>query len=452
VPHSRCIWNYSRRRPHRLGVRAPRALAHLVIALLATFTASGQQANGEITTAAAKIRHVFVIMLENKNFNDTFETSTQDPYLRKKLVPMGALLSEYYGIGHVSLDNYIAMISGQAPTPDTANDCVTATGTLYADVQQTGVASNGQVVAASGCIYSRETRTLADQLDSAGYTWKGYMEDMGNDPARESSACGHPLVGGLDNTQTAQAPSAAVPAGDAYATRHNPFMYFHGIIDSPNCAKRVVRLEQLTADLRDTGTTPNFALITPNLCHDAHDGAGTGAEGTLCANGDPGGLTSADKFLRDWVPKIVASPAYRKDGLLIITFDESASAVDRAVDAQTGKVILNFTFAGKTCCHQQPGPNIDGARPGTVVLSDTPKQQVRWVFDGYGGDRIGAVLLSPFIKPGTQSNTPYNHYSLLRSLEDIFRLDGYLGYAGNDPANGYILHTLGNDQAIFRTR
>ena len=60
------------------------------------------------------------------------------------------------------------------------------------------------------------------------------MGDMGNDPARESATCGHPALGvGTDNTNTAEAPSAAVPLGDAYATRHDPFMYFHSIIDSP---------------------------------------------------------------------------------------------------------------------------------------------------------------------------------------------------------------------------
>jgi hypothetical protein len=48
---------------------------------------------------------------------------------------------------------------------------------------------------------------------------------------------------------------------------------------------------------------------------------------------------------------------------------------------------------------------------------------------GPGGGRIGAVLISRFVKPGTVSNVPYNHYSLLRSIEDMFGLD-HLGYAG----------------------
>ena len=78
--------------------------------------------DNRVTTAAVRIKHVFVIVLENKSFSDTFGTSTQDPYLQKTLVPKGALLTQYYGTGHVSLDNYISMISGQSPTPDTDND------------------------------------------------------------------------------------------------------------------------------------------------------------------------------------------------------------------------------------------------------------------------------------------------------------------------------------------
>ena len=51
--------------------------------------------------------------------------------------------------------------------------------------------------------------------------------------------------------------------------------------------------------------------------------------------------------------------------------------------------------------------------------------------DSYGGDRIGAILLSPYIKPGTVSDISYNHYSLLRSLEDIYGV-GHLGYAAQN--------------------
>jgi phosphatidylinositol-3-phosphatase len=413
----------------------------------------GRDRDDRVKTSAAKVKHVFMIVLENKNYSDTFGTSTQDPYLQKTLVPMGALLTQYYGTGHVSLDNYISMISGQAPTADTTNDCLPGlTGSVgnYNDVKQTGTTSDGQVIATGGCIYPKHIKTLVNQLDAAGLTWKGYMEDMGNNPAREAAACGHPIIGtGTDNTNGAEAPSAAVPLGDAYATRHNPFVYFHSIIDSPSCQTKVVNLTKLTADLQKEATTPNYVFITPNLCNDGHDGSGTGATGTTCANGQPGGLTSADAFLKTWVPQILASPAYRKDGLLIITFDESSYTLNSSTDASTGQTTIDITFQGQTCCNEQPGPNLAGVRPGSVTLINTPSLVENIVVNGYGGDRIGAVLLSPFIKPGSTSEVQYNHYSLLRSLEDIFRLDEHLGYAADNPRQGYFLDTIGNNRDIF---
>jgi len=427
------------------GVRklvAMAAAAGIMLAACSTTSVRNGDARGtagRVTTAAAGIRHVFVLLLENKNYEDTFGTSTQDPYLQHTLVSQGALLTQYYGTGHVSLDNYIALISGQSPTPDTANDCAT-----FTDVEQTGTTSDGQVIAARGCVYGRDVRTIADQLQRKGLSWKGYMEDMGNDPARESATCGHPAIGSRDNTSRFQAPSAAVPQGDGYATRHNPFMYFHSIIDSPDCHLRVVNLDALEKDLASVRTTPNFALISPNLCHDGHDGSGDGR--TPCANGELGGLASADEFLKTWVPRITASPAFREDGLLIITFDESSYTILRGTDPATGRATTQYVFPGKTCCGQQPGPNLAGIRP-TPVAADGRRST--FVYEGYGGDRVGAVLLSPFIRPGSTSDTPYNHYSLLRSLEDLFGLDGYLGYAANDPGKGYVLDTIGNDHAVF---
>ncbi len=87
------------------------------------------------------IRHVFVIVLENEGFNTTFGASSKAPYLSKTLTSQGVLLQNYYGTGHASLDNYIAMISGQAATPDTRNDCQT-----YKDFAMTGVTADGQAI------------------------------------------------------------------------------------------------------------------------------------------------------------------------------------------------------------------------------------------------------------------------------------------------------------------
>ncbi|MEI9982901.1 MAG: hypothetical protein WDN69_06595 [Aliidongia sp.] len=70
--------------------------------------------------------------------------------------------------------------------------------------------------------------------------------------------------------------------------------------------------------MKSTATTPAFSFITPNLCHDGHD--------EPCKDGEPGGLASADVFLKQWVPVITGSPAFRKDGLLIVTSTRATRA------------------------------------------------------------------------------------------------------------------------------
>jgi len=321
----------------------------------------------------APIRHVFVIVLENEPFEVTFHENSIAPYLAHELPKQGALLTNYYATGHLSLDNYIAMISGQAPNKATQDDCH-----VFSEFVRTrpGLDANGQA-AGEGCVYPTDVKTLPDQLEAAGFTWKGYMEDMGADPSREARTCGHVPVGAKDIT------NKATPR-DQYAAKHNPFVYFHSIIDDQaRCDAHVVNLDALEGDLATVATTPDYAFIAPNLCHDGHDAP--------CKNGEPGGLISADKFLREWVPKILASPAFKRDGLLVVTFDEGT--------------------ANDACCGEQPLPG--GPQPGRF---------------GPGGGRIGTVLVSPRIEPGTVSTQDYNHYSLLRSVEDLFGLP-HLGYA-----------------------
>jgi len=150
-----------------------------------------------------------------------------------------------------------------------------------------------------------------------------------------------------------------------------------------------VNLERLPQDLASASTTANYIFITPNLCSDGHD--------VHCIDGRTGGLTAIDQFLRRWVPLIEAASAFLADGMLVITFDESDGA---GADGSSA------------CCGEKRLP---GARfpPG---------------FSGPGGGRVGAIVLSKFVKPGTVSAVSYNHYSLLRTVEALFGLP-YLGYA-----------------------
>jgi len=218
-------------------------------------------ASSPSTLRLPPVRHVFILVLENQSFGITFGKNSPAPYLANNLSAKGALLTQYYGIGHWSLDNYLALISGQAPNPETQADCPTVTNFR---LSQPALDANGQALG-TGCLYPPMVKTVADQLEAARLTWKGYMEDMGSNPARESATCGHVPPGAEERTGRAT-------VNDKYAAKHDPFVYFHSIIDDQSrCDAHVVNLDQLPTDLRSVATTPNYSFITPNLCNDGHD-------------------------------------------------------------------------------------------------------------------------------------------------------------------------------------
>ena len=137
--------------------------------------------DGFASTADAGVHlgHVWIIELENKNFDKTWGSGSVATYLNGTLRPQGQLLTNYYGIGHASLDNYIAEISGQAPNPDTQADCST-----FSEFQSTGTGDFGQELG-HGCVYPTNVKTISDQLTAAGKTWRSYNEDIGNSAPAE---------------------------------------------------------------------------------------------------------------------------------------------------------------------------------------------------------------------------------------------------------------------------
>ena len=416
-----------------------RALAALLttgtaLTLLAAATPSaGAASHGSTHVVRAAvppghIKHVLVIEFENEGFDATFGANSPATYLNGTLRKQGELLQNYYAIGHVSLDNYIAQVSGQGANQDTSADCgannaafVNVTpGTPDADQTLNPGQVDGQ-----GCVYPASVKTIAAQLD-AKYppnhkthvaAWRAYEQDMGNTPSRDGGTtdpnggtdCAHPAIGTPNNTN-------AATAADQYAARHNPLIWFHSIIDNTaECGANVVPLGTLSAsgtpspsghlalDLKSESTTPRFGFITPNLCNDGHDATCAGPNST---GGHVGGLTAADQFLQAWIPLILGSPAYKHgDMLVVITFDEAEG-----------------TNSGASCCGQEPGANITAA----------------------GGGQVGALLLNTkYISPGSVDITgTYNHYSALRSYEDLLGLTtggtdgkGHLGFAA---ANGLV--------------
>jgi hypothetical protein len=324
------------------------------------------------------VRHVWVIELENQGYQHSFGTPSADPYLARTLPRLGALLEDYYGIGHASADNYVAEVSGQAPSLGTQADCP-----IWIPFAGDAVAGPYRQVIGEGCVYPAQVQTLGNQLSAAGRSWAAYLQDMGNDPARDNTvstprgpACGHPATWAIDHTQKAA-------RGDQYAARHDGFAFFRSVTANPAfCAAHILSFRPLPGDLAHANATPAFSLVVPDLCHDGHDAP--------CVTGAPGGLAQADAFLAQWVPTIMAAPAYQDGGLIVVTFDEGSDSA--------------------ACCGETSG--FGAGHPNVPLPGRT----------GPGGGRIGAVLLSPLIRPGTVSAVPYNHYSLLRTIEDIFGL------------------------------
>ncbi len=463
------------------------AAAATVVIATAPASAHADRGHGlghnQVVRAALRpgaVGHIFAMELENEDASTTFGPGSPAMFLNGTLLKQGELIENYYATGHASLDNYIAQISGQAPTEETSADCLgpsTNLNTLigsYDDLlpgtlDPTQQAYPGQVDG-HGCIYPAFVQTIANQLDRIDppnplthvAAWRDYDEDMGNQPTgRELGApdprggldCGHPPLNGADNTNAASPATATEPA-DQYATRHNGFMYFHSIIDSTaECDANVVPLGKvavgapswfdgtrlpdsfsghLANDLRHVRTTPKFGWITPNLCDDGHDSTCAGPNTIGQIGAGAGGLHGADEFLAHWVPLLEASPAYRLGQMLIvITFDEGAGS------------------DGSACCGETPGP--DNPTPGFSQLLAPIYQQLGLPIPNpaNGGGRTGAVLLDPrYVELGSVDSTgQYDHYSALRSYEDLLGItrggsDG-LGHLGFAAASG--LQPFGRD-------
>ncbi len=422
--------------------------------VLAGLFGSGSPVAAAPTAAAytpPKVGHVWTIILENKSYEATFTGLNQNSYLWKTLPSYGELLRQYYGTGHFSLDNYVSLVAGQSPAPDNQADCP-----QYKNVAPGFAAPDGQTYASTGCVYPKQTKTFFNQLSANGVSWKAYMQDMGNDPTREDPyQCGIP---GSPNGGGVVDPGGAT-ATDQYVPKHNPTAWFHSLIDSKKLCQNVVPLDgypatkghaaisSLAQDLKSVKTTPKFSWITPNNCSDAHDATCKGDN----LSGDPdnhqGGLYASDKFLEKWIPQIMASPAFQKDGEIQVIFDEafppykmygnSTADFDYAADAKYGtdsatggstQALANTAQSVVACCNELPGPNT--TQPGDQAFNQdtTP-----------GGGITGAVFISRFITPGSISDQPYNHYSWLRSMEDLYGITsggtdgaGHLGYAGMD--------------------
>jgi len=198
------------------GVAVPASIAAAALAKPSGYT---------ITSTGLRpgsIKHVWLIILENKSYDATFTGLNQNSYLWKTLPQQGVLLTKYYGTGHSSQDNYLSMVSAQSPNEDTQEDCSVSDKTIGpdSDIIRTRSVNYGQMyspanaaqpsganapLGTNGCTYPTGVPTLFNQLNAAGKTWKGYAQDIGGEqapgstqfqantvPNREAAACAGP--------------------------------------------------------------------------------------------------------------------------------------------------------------------------------------------------------------------------------------------------------------------
>lgn len=227
--------------------------------------------------------------------------------------------------------------------------------------------------------------SLVDQLEAKGLTWKTYQQSI-------------PFPGFTGATF----PSAS---NALYAVKHNPFAYLARVQNDPAELARMVPDTQLAADLasHDGKDVPSLSYIVPDQCHDMH-----GLDS--CPN-DAANIRAGDAYVSATVNLITHSAAWGEgNNAIVVTWDEN----DFNTDSVTG------------CCNADPG----GGRVATIVITNHG--------DGHSsagdqsGDQGGHALVD---------NTPYNHYSLLRTLEAAFRLDGCLNHTC-DTANVTLMTPL----------
>ena len=335
----------------------------LAFALALPFTVAAQR------PSMPKLDHVFVIVLENHGVDVITGDSTRAPYLNQ-LARAGNVAREYFALGHPSLPNYLEIVGGS--NFGVGGDIFPDWHGRHPDAGLVEPIVDGGTdlsvpAAFAGATGGRDVlptkytgATIGDQLAAAGKTWRSYQEDLPDTGAD-----------GVDFSDGIYSNLSRVTADSVrwlYAVKHDPFVYFASTQEgnAPGNALRNITgfggLNGLYADLR-AGTAPHLAFIVPNQCHDMH---GLSGAGVFCAR-DSTLIQMGDLTVRRLVQAIQGSSAWTKGrNAIVITFDENDNAL----------------------------------RP----------------------NRVPFIVLTNYGAAGRASDVPYNHFSLLKTLEAAFGL------------------------------
>jgi hypothetical protein len=363
----------------RLRIRSVVAVAMLagvVVALAAAAGASPATPGGN--RHGPKLDRIFVIMLENHSKSSVIDDPNA-PFLTG-LAHQYSMADMYFGVTHPSMPNYIATVAGDNFGLQDDND------------------QN---------VVNFDRRNLVDQLEAQGISWDAYMDTL---PANKLDRFGPALPDGT--------------VAQLYAKKHNPFVLFGDVKNDPARMGHVRDYSQLASDL-NRGDAPQFVWITPNQCNDMHGGVNQTIAGhpeTPCpfgsAKDDPNDASlkqKADVFVHGAVDTITQSKAWTKHSAIVIVTDEN----DFTGNAETGG-----------------WESADGCCDSPYVPKGDPRVSALWPGGTYGGGLIPAIVVSGSGPRGFTDHTPYNHYSLLTTIEDNWSL-GHIGHTG-DTAGGVV--------------
>jgi hypothetical protein len=330
-------------------------------------------------------------MMENHGPAEIIGNTADAPFMNLIASQYG-VATNFFGVTHPSLPNYLAAISGDfqgiwddcragADSTCPPEEFVPNSG----DSTSSLLLTPAQVASASARPHLFQGQNLVDQIEASGRTWKAYMQSLPSPGSAAEYSPGTARIAGDGGATTVK----------IYAQKHDPFMYFADIRNDAARMAKIVPFEgQFAADLA-SGTLPDFVWISPDQCHDMHGIAPEAAAlaglprcGTPASGLDHGAIQLADAFLKDTVTAIMQSSAWREDSVLVIAWDED-------------------DYAGHEGCCGSPtttgGAVLGGGKaPLLVVTSKGPRHVV--------------------------STAPSNHYTLLAMIQKLWGLP-CLGHA-----------------------
>jgi phosphatidylinositol-3-phosphatase len=313
-----------------------------------------------------RFAHVFVIIEENKDY-DQIVGGASAPIISRLAHEYGDA-TRMYGEVHPSEANYMALLAGDTFGIHDDDPYYCKPGS--SDANCAGAAQPGYVD------HTVHVRELGDQLAARGLSWKGYYENL-------------PAPGSIAYIASDPSLSDGTLRTALYASKHSGFVNFAQVQSAPDRAQRLVGFDQLDKDLA-SGKLPNFALIVPNQCNEMHGLVGAKVPEDCQAQNKAALIRRGDAEVAHLVEAIERTPAWngRDNFAIVITFDEGA-----------GK-------ARDGCC---------GMTPDAI--------------SNFGGGHIPTIVVTNHGPKGVTDDTPYNHYSLLRTIEDAFGVPEHLGHA-----------------------